>query len=254
MINFCYQHQIFFIFVSFFISINICFIYVYTDFLFYLFILINYMISTRTSFKYIPLKNILIYVSNFDILSQQGFIFIFFIIIYIYSPFIVFLIKQQIKSFFQLNSFIKYWVVYYYFFFIITTTFFFTFFDFGYTAFIDTFIPNEIYQKIIDISTFMFIYKGSYYDFYITYSIVIIIISIILFYPYFYNYNFFKKSLFNLHIVLRNLIYIFIIYFFFSYNSIYNIKIIFISFISIEFFYFFIRFFIILKFFNIKNK
>ena len=254
MLTFFYKHKFFYICSIFFLSINICFILVYKDVFFYLFVIINYIRSCIDFVNPISIKNAILFVSNYDILAQQSFVFVFFIRCYIYIPFFLFIRKPNIQFRFQKNSFIKYWFYIYFFFISIIYSFIFTSIDFVYTRFIDVLIPNEFYQKIFDVSNFLIIYKGCFFDFYYTYIVILIIYIILYIYPYQYAFIFFLKKRTIHHIFIRSCLYLFTFYFFFTYDNSYNLKILPYIFVSVECLYFVIRFFLIIHIFKIEEK
>lgn len=194
-----------------------------------------------------------IIIIDYESLSEQINIIIFFIIILIYFPFVVTyfhvktIIRVEHQHWFHWSYYI-YSLVY-----VSMIAFIYNHYDFAYSTFMDIIIPN-IVQKCIDFPIFFIQYKGYFYDF----LIIFVIYRLFIHHFFIFSYNnFYIRSNtiyvnFIKTICLRIIIWFGIVYYFGNNSAYVNFIIIRAALICMEFIYILIRMIAILHMLAIK--
>lgn len=251
LIDSCFKQKNLFVFIIFLISIWITFGELFNERTFIIFCLINII---RAACHSLSVKNRLIYVANYDILSEQIIYFTLLIICICYVPFILFMSLRFARSYInQKNVVVKYWLyVYFVIVFSLRTAFVLAYSDFGYSIFRDAIIPNEVSLKRINLANFIIFYIGGFADFYWSYRLFRIITLSIIVFPVRYSHYFLETSFSLKGFNLRRVLYCFIAYFVFTYKNEYNFLLLPFRYFAVETYFCMIRFFIILKIISIK--
>ena len=195
-----------------------------------------------------------IIITDYENLSEQINLIIFFIIIRVYVPFIItyFYIKTVGIIEIQYNFHWGYFI--YSFIYMIIISVIYNHYDFAYSTFIDIVLPY-IVQKCLDFSLFFSQYKGYFYDFFFIFFIYISCIHILFIYT---NINFYLKSNDNYsnhikRVFFRFISYISILYYFGSHSYFVNTIILISTFICRELFYILIRIFAFIHMITFKT-
>lgn len=247
----CFKQKNLFVFIIFFISICVVFVDLFNERAFIVFFLINII---RASCNNLSVKNRLIYVANYDILSEQIVFFTLLLICLLYVPFILIILLSFARNYInQKNAVVKYWSFFYFItVFSLRIAFLFTYMDFGYSIFRDAIIPNEVSLKRINLANFIILYIGGLIDFYWSYRLFRVITVSILIFPLRYSRYFLENSYSIKGLSLRMFFYCFIVYFVFTYTNAYNCALLPFMYFTVEAYFCIARFFIILKILNIK--
>jgi hypothetical protein len=235
----------------FLISIGISFGELFNERAFIIFCLINII---RASCNSLSVKSRLVYVANYDILSEQIIYFTLLIICIFYVPFILLMLLRFARNYInQKNVVVKYWFyVYFTTVFSLRVAFVFAYSDFGYSIFRDAIIPTEVSLKRINLANFIIFYTGGFVDFYWSYRLFRVMTLSIIVFPIRYGHYFLETSCSLKGFNLRSVLYCFIVYFVFTYKNEYNFILLPFRCLAIEAYFCVIRFLIILKIISIK--